>query len=69
VNLLVEKCFCESPLRKLLAYVHDKNAASCRVLEKAGFAREGMLREHYLINGVPENEILFGLLRHEWEER
>jgi [ribosomal protein S5]-alanine N-acetyltransferase len=69
VNLLVKKCFCESPLRKLLAYVHDKNAASCRVLEKAGFAREGTLREHYLINGVPETEILFGLLRHEWERR
>lgn len=69
VNLLVEMCFRESPLRKLLAYVHDKNVASCRVLEKAGFTREGCLREHYLINGVPENEILFGLLRHEWERR
>lgn len=69
VNLLVRKCFCESPLRKLLAYVHDRNGASCRVLEKAGFAREGTLREHYLIQGVPENEILFGLLRHEWEAR
>ncbi len=69
VNLLVKKCFCESPLRKLLAYVHDKNVASCRVLEKAGFAIEGTLREHYVINGVPENEILFGLLRHEWESR
>jgi ribosomal-protein-alanine N-acetyltransferase len=67
VNQFVQKCFCESPLRKLLAYVHDKNAASCRVLEKAGFAREGTLREHYVINGVPENEILFGLLKHEWE--
>jgi RimJ/RimL family protein N-acetyltransferase len=69
VNLLVKKSFSESPLRKLVAYVHDQNVASCRVLEKAGFAREGMLREHYLINGVPENEILFGLLKHEWEEQ
>jgi RimJ/RimL family protein N-acetyltransferase len=69
VNLLVKKCFCESPLRRLLAYVHDKNAASCRVLEKVGFAREGILREHYLINGIPENECLFGLLKHEWEGR
>lgn len=69
VNLAIKKCFCESSLRKLLAYVHDKNVASCRVLEKAGFAREGLLREHYLINGVPENEVLFGFLRHEWEKR
>ena len=69
VNLLVQKSFSESPLRKLVAYVHDQNVASCRVLEKAGFVREGTLREHYLINGVPENEILFGLLKHEWEAR
>jgi [ribosomal protein S5]-alanine N-acetyltransferase len=69
VNDLVKKCFCESPLRKLLAYVHDKNVASCRVLEKVGFTREGTLREHYIINGVPENEILFGLLKHEWDKR
>jgi ribosomal-protein-alanine N-acetyltransferase len=69
VNLLVEKCFCESPLRKLLAYVHDKNAASCRVLKKAGFTQEGLLREHYVINGAPENELLFGLLKHEWQGR
>lgn len=69
VNLLVSKCFSESPLRKLLAYVHDQNVASCRVLEKVGFRREGILREHYLINGVPADEILFGLLRHEWERR
>jgi len=69
VNLLVRKCFRESPLRKLVAYVHDRNAASCRVLEKTGFIREGLLREHYIINGVPENEIVFGLLRHEWEKQ
>ena len=66
VKLLIEKAFRESDLRRLIAYVHDKNLASCRVLEKLGFKREGLLREHYIINGVPENEVLFGLLKHEW---
>jgi ribosomal-protein-alanine N-acetyltransferase len=69
VRLLVQMCFRESPLRKLLAYVHDKNVASCRVLLKLGFLQEGLLREHYIINGVPENELLFGLLKHEWREQ
>ena len=68
VGQLVRMCFCESPLRKLLAYVHDKNVASCRVLRKLGFTQEGFLREHYMISGVPENELLFGLLKHEWEQ-
>jgi RimJ/RimL family protein N-acetyltransferase len=67
VAALVDKVFSESPLRKLVAYVHDQNLPSCRVLEKLGFQREGLLREHYLINGSPENEILFGLLKREWK--
>jgi ribosomal-protein-alanine N-acetyltransferase len=67
VGLLVQMCFRESPLRKLLAYVHDKNVASRRVLSKLGFTQEGFLREHYIINGVPQNELLFGLLKHEWK--
>jgi ribosomal-protein-alanine N-acetyltransferase len=68
VKLLIQMCFCGSPLRKLLAYVHDKNVASCRVLQKLGFTQEGLLREHYIINGIPENEILFGLLKQEWKQ-
>jgi len=65
VGALVDKAFSESGLRKLIAFVHDQNFASCRVLDKLGFTREGFLREHYIINGRAENEVLFGLLRHE----
>src|SRR5262249_35480933 len=67
VRMLVQKCFYESTLRKLLAYVHDKNLASCRVLRKVGFRQEGVLREHYIINDTAENEILFGLLKQAWK--
>ncbi|HZS28246.1 MAG TPA: GNAT family N-acetyltransferase [Candidatus Angelobacter sp.] len=66
VRLLMEKIFRETNLRKLLAYVHEENIASCRVLEKLGFQEEGLLREHYLILGTPVNEILYRLLKHEW---
>ncbi len=65
-SLLIHKCFTGSPLRKLLAYVHEENAASVRVLQKLGFQQEGLLREHYIIKGKPVNELLFGLLKHEW---
>ncbi len=67
VRLLVDKVFKETSLRKLLAFVHDQNRASCRVLEKLGFRQEGFLREHYVINGQSVNEILYGLLRNDWE--
>jgi ribosomal-protein-alanine N-acetyltransferase len=66
VRLLVEKIFRETYLRRLLAYVHEENIASCRVLEKLGFQEEGLLREHYVINGVPVNEVLYALLKSEW---
>ena len=67
VRMLVDKVLAETALRKLVAYVHDQNRASCRVLEKLGFRQEGFLREHYIINGKPENEIVYGLLKSEWE--
>jgi [ribosomal protein S5]-alanine N-acetyltransferase len=66
LRILIEKIFNESPLRRLLAYVHEENHASRRVLEKLGFQEEGLLREHYLINGTPVNEIVYGLLKREW---
>lgn len=66
VRLLVDKVFRETSLRKIIALVHDQNVPSCRLLERLGFTREGLLREHYVIEGVPVNEILFGLLSKEW---
>jgi len=69
VRRLVETVFTETPIRKLLAYVHEDNLASRRLIEKVGFKQEGLLREHYLIAGQPANEALYGLLRSEWTTR
>ena len=66
VRLMIDKIFSESRLRRLIALVHEENHASRRVLEKLGFQEEGLLREHYLINGSPVNEVLYGLLKREW---
>ena len=66
VALLLDRVFSQTTLRRLFAHVHEKNAASIRVLEKLGFTREGLLREHYIVNGAPANEVAFGILRREW---
>lgn len=66
IRLLVDKIFAESTLRRLIAYVHEENQGSRRVLEKLGFQEEGLLREHYIVNGAPVNEVLYGLLKREW---
>ena len=66
VRQMVERVFAETSLRRLVAYVHDTNVASCRLLDRLGFTREGLLREHFLIRGEPANEVAYGLLRREW---
>lgn len=66
LRLLLDRIFRETSLRRIMAYVHDENIASCRVLEKLGFQKEGLLREHFIINGKAENEFLFALLKSDW---
>ncbi len=66
VRLMIEGAFTQTPLRKLVAHVHEDNVASHRLLTRLGFVREGVLREHFLIEGRPANQVLFGLLAREW---
>jgi len=65
VRLVTQRAFTESPLRRLIAYVHEGNLASRRVLERVGYQPEGVLREHYIVNGEPVNEIIYGILERE----
>jgi [ribosomal protein S5]-alanine N-acetyltransferase len=66
LKLMLNEVFSATPLRKLIAYVHEDNLASRRILEKIGFKKEGFLRGHFLIEGMPANEIIFGLLRQDY---
>ena len=57
-----EKC----AMRKLTATVTVGNIGSKKVLEKAGFQPEGILRENYFIGGAWQDDWIFGLLRSEF---
>jgi len=46
-------------LTRVYAMVFAHNAASVRVLEKAGFEREGLMRKSAIKNGVVLDQILF----------
>jgi ribosomal-protein-alanine N-acetyltransferase len=67
VRRFVEAIFAETPIRRLIAMIHEQNSASRRLIERVGFVQEGLLREHYLVGGQPANEVCYGLLRSEWE--
>lgn len=52
-------------LRRVFAVPFADNRASCRVLEKAGFAREGFLRSAVVKDGRVHDLALYALLRSE----
>lgn len=53
-------------LAKVWARVDPRNAASVRVLEKAGLRREGLLRSHVVRRGERCDRAYYGILRAEW---
>jgi RimJ/RimL family protein N-acetyltransferase len=55
--------FDDLALMRLYAYVLDFNLASARVLEKAGFEREGRLRGHILRDGRLSDAFVYGRLK------
>ncbi|GGN95422.1 GNAT family N-acetyltransferase [Saccharibacillus kuerlensis] len=64
---IVELAFTKHRLHRVQAGVMPRNAASLRVLEKAGFRREGLAERYLKINGVWEDHILFGITIEDWK--
>lgn len=53
-------------LERVEADIDPRNAASCRLAERLGFRREGLLRERWRIAGEVCDSALYGLLRREF---
>jgi len=68
LQVLLRFAFAEMQLHRLTADTDPNNHSSIRLLERLGFRREGYFREHYLIQGEPQDAILYGLLRSEWQK-
>ncbi|KAK4425657.1 putative [ribosomal protein S5]-alanine N-acetyltransferase [Sesamum alatum] len=63
VKMVVSMIFKEWPhLKRLQAVVHVENKGSQRVLEKAGFQREGVLRSYELLKGKAVDMVMFSIL-------
>ncbi len=46
----VHFCFSQTELRRLWSDVDVRNIASCRMLERCGFTREGMVRQEKMVS-------------------
>ena len=69
VRALAEHSFGGLKLHRLEAACLPANIGSRRVLEKAGFRREGEAKAYLKINGVWADHLLFGLLAEEVSRR
>ncbi len=69
ISLMVEHAFSKLNLRKLYTGMIKGNEASKKVFEKVGFKVEGVLREHFYLNGKYYDSYRCGLLRRDYIKR
>lgn len=66
VTAMLDFCFGELGLHRLQAFIHPENQASIRLIEKLGFRREGLLRDHLRVGEEWRDDLLYALLAAEW---
>lgn len=64
VRLLVEYLFAGYPVERVAAFTDGENKPAQRVMEKAGFQREGVLRRALFRDAQWRDVIIYGILRH-----
>jgi RimJ/RimL family protein N-acetyltransferase len=66
LQLLTRHLFAETRLLRLFAVPLADNAASIRVLEKAGYQREGVLRASCVKYGERRDQLLYAMVNDQW---
>ena len=69
MTAMLEHGFEALELNRVEADVDPRNTASARLLERIGFAREGLLRERWIVAGEVCDTAFYGLLKSDWEAR
>jgi RimJ/RimL family protein N-acetyltransferase len=68
VLILVDYLFLTRQLERIQALIDVENIASQKVIEKAGFRREGELRSAYWPRGEWKNAYLYSITRGDWKQ-
>ena len=61
--------FDEYGMHRIMARCDARNGASYRVMERLGMRREAHFREHMLVKGRWDEELIYAMLVSEWRER
>lgn len=61
--LIVQYGFEKMELIRIEALVGTQNIPSLKIIERLGFEKEGLMKQHYYRDGVMEDSIIFSLLK------
>jgi ribosomal-protein-alanine N-acetyltransferase len=68
LQLMVDYLFLAKETYRIKANTDPENRASQRILEKAGFKKEGVSRKSSFVRGQWRDEYNYAILRDEWKE-
>jgi RimJ/RimL family protein N-acetyltransferase len=68
VKIMVDYLFLSKDIVRIQAHIDARNLASQKILEKAGFKKEGTFRKEYFVRGEWRDSCTFSILRDEWKE-
>jgi ribosomal-protein-alanine N-acetyltransferase len=68
VKAVLDFAFTELNMNRIEASVDPRNETSLRVLDRLGFAREGLRPESWMVGGELCDSVMFGLLRRHWQK-
>jgi len=67
-QLMVDYLFLSKDLARIQAHTLAENMVSQKVLQKAGFRKEGIIRKSVFSRGEWRDRALYSILREEWKE-
>jgi RimJ/RimL family protein N-acetyltransferase len=67
-HIMVDYLFLSMNVARIQAHTSTRNLASQKVLEKAGFKKEGTVRKVTFVRGELHDSCLYSILREEWRE-
>jgi len=66
--IIVDYLFLSKDIMRIQAQTDQRNVASHKVLEKAGFKKEGTLRNNFFMRGEWTDDYIYSIIREEWKE-
>ncbi len=68
VRIMVDYLFLSRDIMRIQACTDTRNLASQKVLEKAGFKKEGTMRKYLFLRGELRDACMYSILQEGWKE-